>query len=787
LARVNHKKVQQLIAQKRKTITDRQFFSSRLLAGHFEDMTAAQTRRYGNTRRVRVRTVWEPKNGCVAVTDNDLIWINAGHPMVTAKKTRTERYDIVCGLFAHELGHVLYTDFLAMQSYALSFQSGRWYPEEPLLRDRDERMNAADLWAYAKSDTTRMVALLRLAHSIENILEDGFVESKMLNRYPGVLGYSLEAARSHQFELQPTLTQAIEAESENGHIWMSITQLMLCYVKFGELKYGEEPLTDERVQAVFSLLGELDRALAGPSAKDRWDVANTIIVRCWPCIKDFLEFCEKLAEDAEESENGEGVGGVLGALLSALAGASDEAKGETAPVDESKGGPPPPAPAPSKRAETAKKAAEAKPAEEENESDEDPAEYSGSSGETNNDETGSDGDESGESGENSSTGGGGSGGEASGTGNAGGSAEPGPCTGDLPPHLDVSSDEGGRIPLTQTDSLYTPTGGETTLDDEYKGSGYANSAADVERLLENMAEKAVTKQLETQRASELNDLANAVSYGNIHDGVDKAVHRIAEVEDEMKERYHSISGPLLHISKQLQRSVSQQLKDKRRGGKQTGLLMGRRLDAHALPRNDGRVFYKTALPNEAPELVVGLLLDESGSMCCGDRATYARATAIILYDFCRSLGIPVMVYGHSTGYAESARAIDLYSYAEFDDIGGDDRFRLMDISARGGNRDGAALRFVAEQLTKRPEEIKMLIIVSDGQPSDSGYSGTAAEEDLRGVKQEYAKKGILFVAAAIGDDKENIERIYGDSFLDITDLNKLPVALTNVIKRFIRV
>ena len=43
------------------------------------------------------------------------------------------------------------------------------------------------------------------------------------------------------------------------------------------------------------------------------------------------------------------------------------------------------------------------------------------------------------------------------------------------------------------------------------------------------------------------------------------------------------------------------------------------------------------------------------------------------------------------------------------------------------------------------------------------------------------------MAAAIGDDKENIERIYGDSFLDITDLNQLPVKLTQVVKRFLRV
>ena len=129
----------------------------------------------------------------------------------------------------------------------------------------------------------------------------------------------------------------------------------------------------------------------------------------------------------------------------------------------------------------------------------------------------------------------------------------------------------------------------------------------------------------------------------------------------------------------------------------------------------------------------------------------------------------------------------LYSYAEFDAIDRDDRYRMMDISARGSNRDGAALRYVAERLSRRSEDVKLLMLVSDGQPADTGYYGTAAEEDLRGVKQEYQRKGILFVAAAIGSDKENIERIYGDSFLDISDLNKLPVKLAGIIKRFIRV
>ena len=60
---------------------------------------------------------------------------------------------------------------------------------------------------------------------------------------------------------------------------------------------------------------------------------------------------------------------------------------------------------------------------------------------------------------------------------------------------------------------------------------------------------------------------------------------------------------------------------------------------------------------------------------------------------------------------------------------------------------------------------------------------TEAEADLREIKKEYTNKGILFVAAAIGDDKENIERIYGDAFLEISDLTKLPFLLVKKIEK----
>lgn len=750
MVRVNHKLVKQRLNEQRSKISDRQFFSSRLLAGHFEDLAAAQTRRYRYNRRVRVNLYWKPREKHVASTDNMLIRINAGNSMVTKVKGRENRYQIVCGMFAHELGHVLYTDFLAAQTHTNYLGSYRWYPYPPDLKTTADARNEKAFWDYVKTDPKNLEMVQMVSHYISNVIEDGYIENRMLNNFPGTLGYGLEKLREQHFEHIETVTQLIENEDEGKHIFESILQIMLSYVKFGEIKYGDEPLSDERIQSVFGLITDIDSALMSKSGKDRLNVVNMVLVRCWDYIESFCEECKKRQEEAEASGGSTSLAETLSEVLGAIAGGSEMGEGNSTPVPEASGETEESATA-GKRAQTHADAENEDDSQTDSETEENPS----GSGESDNS---SDEDAIPLNGRNSGSG-----------------------------KEETSDNEQGRIPYHQSESLSEPVGGSVEKNEDYEREHYDRAAADIERLLDKMAEKAACEQLENERIQELNDVAQNISYGNIHEGVPIRINRIASVDEELIEQYNAIAGPLINISRQLQKSLQKQLKENRRGGKLTGLIMGRRLDVHALCRNDGKVFYKNNLPNEIPELAVGLLLDESGSMCSCDRCTYARASAIILYDFCQSLDIPVMVYGHSTDYTDVGNTVALYSYAEFDGFDHDDKYRMMDIAARGSNRDGAALRFVAEQLSKRPEAVKILILVSDGQPADSGYSGSAAEEDLRGIKQEYQRKGILFVAAAIGDDKQNIERIYGDSFMDISDLKQLPTKLTAVVKRHIRV
>lgn len=348
--------------------------------------------------------------------------------------------------------------------------------------------------------------------------------------------------------------------------------------------------------------------------------------------------------------------------------------------------------------------------------------------------------------------------------------------------LETIKEESNRIELAKTNTILDGNNPGITYNFQYTGSAYEKSASDTFRILNELALQKANQKYEEELSEELQKSVNDIHYGNAHTGIHATVNRLSYVSDTLIKEYYRIAEPVLKLSRRLQKAIAPILKEKSEGGKMKNLQFGKRLDMRALHHQDCSYFVRNKLPSEEPKLAVSILIDCSGSMASADRITYARLTAIALYDFCTSLSIPVSIYGHSTDYYE----VELYSYAEFDSIDNQDRYRMMDICARGSNRDGMALRFMAENLCKRPEETKLLILISDGQPNHYGYDGTEAEADLRGIKKEYEKKGITLFAAAIGTDKDKIKRIYKEGFLDITDLKKLPKNMAQLVEQYLK-
>ena len=330
---------------------------------------------------------------------------------------------------------------------------------------------------------------------------------------------------------------------------------------------------------------------------------------------------------------------------------------------------------------------------------------------------------------------------------------------------------------TEIENMISSDDGMVNFDNEYISRIVDN---ELENILNGFAEKKVFSALEDSLSDSLIDEAKQIDYGNIHKNAHVNIHRQKYLNGNEVELYNKAMLELRPVSKMLKKSVLNVIKQRQRGFTERGLYMGNRLDHTAFYRNDGKIFTKRNRPNDEIELAVGVLVDMLGSMS-GERIRMAQAMALIVHDFCQSLHIPVTVYGHDS----SGRDVDLYSFVEFDSVDGRDKYRIMNMRAGGCNRDGCAVRYVAEKLMKRNEATKLFIIVSDGQPAANEYCGTGAEQDLRNIRKEYVAKGITFIAAAIGSDKEAIKRCYGEQcFLDITDLKQFPITITKLIAKY---
>ena len=130
------------------------------------------------------------------------------------------------------------------------------------------------------------------------------------------------------------------------------------------------------------------------------------------------------------------------------------------------------------------------------------------------------------------------------------------------------------------------------------------------------------------------------------------------------------------------------------------------------------------------------------------------------------------------------KKVDLFIYQDFEGVSSD-KYRLSSIRSRNGNRDGLPLGVAIDHLLKRPEEVKLLFLISDGCPNHLGYCGKAAIKDLQGLAAKCRRKGIIFVAAGIGQDRESLRQIYGEHYMNVSNLSLLARQIIRVIQKYL--
>ena len=820
---VSERQVKELASKNKKLITNKVFFTSKTVNKYFQELAEIAIRKeidrynkihmrpYSKKTSIKVRMSYDKKNGAVAYASSETInrnneeritiFINIGNKMFEKVTQREKLLSYAKGLLAHEVSHIVNTDYRVLAAVMDNAKMGRIYPEiiEPEKRDTEFQLNYDKMVAYVEGPQKNRMAYASIAKNLHNCGEDGYIEEATMEVNRGSMIEGLYDLREFDFNGMPTIEEMMEKieldddDPEKMHIFNAILQVYLCYAKYGEFKYQEEEMLEsEIVQAFIPCIKDLDRALACSDAKKRTQYMNNTMVILWPYIEDYLEYLDSLPEPEPGEGDGEGEGDGSGTsskvskhLKKHTKGGSSTNSGCSTSGIDNKSDEEDSEDSVSKKRKSTKSKLGVDDEEEEGAGEDEGEDESKSAGgdeseDEGEDESESEGESEGESDEDSADE---AEDESEGEQDPEGGAD-GPPGDGKPNKVTAADNRNYDIDKVedQCEEASSIDGG-ITWNRDYEGSNYDSAADDIERLLDELATGMAEEQLEKSRTEALNAFGKSINYGDKHRGMPIEVNRMSVVPERLVDMYNKIAPPLITISKLLQKKVSQKLQDRRKGGKETNLYFGHKLEARTLIRNDGRCFYRNKLPKNEPEMCVAVLLDESGSMSCGDRETYARATGLILYDFCTGLKIPVSVYGH-TADVNRYGSLTMNSYAEFDSIDKKDRYRIMDSCARDNNRDGAALCYMYHMLDKRPENIKILFVISDGQPYASGYSGHSAEEDMRTMVETYRKRGVTTIAAAIGSDKAEIERIYGkEGFLDITDLNKLPVILTNILVR----
>ena len=322
--------------------------------------------------------------------------------------------------------------------------------------------------------------------------------------------------------------------------------------------------------------------------------------------------------------------------------------------------------------------------------------------------------------------------------------------------------------------------------EEKKADETGNLACpELDSIANKVAEEKIFRKQEDEIKKDMSQKATSyLSDSPIHRGIRAKCTR-AGVTERAKSFYEEEHRELDSIVTRMITEFEKEIKERQTGDTLTGLYTGKRFEAREAYRYDKRVMSRKILPEDIPDMAVGILVDCSGSMG-GDKIHYAIQSAYITYSFCKRLQIPVFVVGHTT----SGNDVSLISVADENSLDNNDKIRIFDLRSQNCNRDGYALKYCMEKLKHIVAEQKLMMIISDGCPNHTAYHLNEGRADCQAIVKDGIKNGITTIAAAI-DDAVNVQSVYkkgiseknSAEYLDLSDLRKLPKAFVKIIKK----
>ena len=219
----------------------------------------------------------------------------------------------------------------------------------------------------------------------------------------------------------------------------------------------------------------------------------------------------------------------------------------------------------------------------------------------------------------------------------------------------------------------------------------------------------------------------------------------------------------------------------------SGEILPRMLWKVGRKEDPGKLFKKTILRNHS-EFVVDILMDASGSQ--RDRQGQVALQAYIISESLSNNHVPHRIMSFCSFWDYTI----LQRFREYDSPREENK-RIAEFVTSSNNRDGLAIRAAGDSLLQRPEDGKILIVLSDGKPNDvivnrpnsrnpKPYYGDYAVKDTAFEVRKLRSSGVCVLGVFTGEEKELAaeKKIFGKDFAYIRNIE----SFSRVVGRYLR-
>lgn len=322
---------------------------------------------------------------------------------------------------------------------------------------------------------------------------------------------------------------------------------------------------------------------------------------------------------------------------------------------------------------------------------------------------------------------------------------------------------------------------EKELNDHFEGEKQKQEEANKQRA-EELEQKFGEKKTDDSKKSE--EERPKKQARDISKEVEELKKKLEEKNNKERNVYDNLLAELSPVVNKLEDELREIFIKRRNSSWQSGYKSGKRIDVQKEIRSEAggiddlNVFKRKEMPLEQ-DYAIEILIDLSGSMQ-GEKIEETYKAFIVIAEALKSIGIKLSI----TGFNDR-----LHSFKDFDEDYDDNKREkseemLSEVKSSRAryNDDGFAVREVSNRLNKREEKIKILLVLSDGEPEPSSAH---SDIDLLDVVEKIEQDGkVRIIGLGVGRGTEHVAKFYKENISNV-DIHQFAERLANKIKELI--